>query len=64
MYKRQNDEVIGKVARDVMPHFAQLFLAAAGAREGATGIELDRLAFCLRKRVEHETCLLYTSRCV
>ena len=56
-----NDEVIGKVARDVMPHFAQLFLAAAGAREGATGIELDRLAFCLRKRVEHETGTYFPS---
>jgi glutamate synthase (NADPH/NADH) large chain len=53
--------VIGKVARDVMPHFAQLFVAAAGAREGAAGIELDRLAFCLRKRAEHETGTYFPS---
>ena len=56
-----NDSIIGKVARDVMPHFAQLFVAATGAREGATGIELDRLAFCLRKRAEHETRTYFPS---
>ncbi|WIY06999.1 glutamate synthase large subunit [Amycolatopsis mongoliensis] len=42
---------IGPTARSVMPHFAMLFVAA----EGKAGIELDRLAFCLRKRVEHES---------
>ncbi len=56
-----NDSIIGKVARDVMPHFAQLFVAATGTREGATGIELDRLAFCLRKRAEHETRTYFPS---
>ena len=35
-----------------MPRFRQLFVAGAA---GEQGIELDRLAFVLRKRVEHET---------
>ncbi|MFD9891825.1 glutamate synthase large subunit [Amycolatopsis sp. NPDC059027] len=44
---------LGPTARSVMPHFAMLFVADHG---GATaGLELDRLAFCLRKRVEHES---------
>jgi glutamate synthase (NADPH/NADH) large chain len=42
---------IGPTARSVMPHFAMLFVAA----DGKAGLELDRLAFCLRKRVEHES---------
>jgi glutamate synthase (NADPH/NADH) large chain len=42
---------IGPTARSVMPHFAMLFVAG----DGAAGVELDRLAFCLRKRVEHES---------
>jgi glutamate synthase (NADPH/NADH) large chain len=36
-----------------MPTFAQLFVAAAGAP--VLGVALDRRAFCLRKRAEHET---------
>src|SRR3954468_19036624 len=42
---------IGPTARSVMPHFAMLFVGA----DGKSGLELDRLAFCLRKRVEHES---------
>ncbi|WP_410620132.1 glutamate synthase large subunit [Amycolatopsis sp. cmx-8-4] len=42
---------IGPSARSVMPHFAMLFVAG----DGAAGLELDRLAFCLRKRTEHES---------
>jgi len=46
---------VGPTARSVMPHFGMLF-AAPTDRTGATGaIELDRLAYCLRKRAEHET---------
>ncbi|ATE56634.1 glutamate synthase large subunit [Actinosynnema pretiosum] len=43
---------IGPTARSVMPHFAMLFVKGVG---GESGITLDRLAFALRKRVEHET---------
>ncbi|MFJ1764070.1 glutamate synthase large subunit [Amycolatopsis sp. NPDC088138] len=42
---------IGPSARSVMPHFAMLFVSGSGA----AGLELDRLAFCLRKRTEHES---------
>ncbi|HWD06392.1 MAG TPA: glutamate synthase large subunit [Amycolatopsis sp.] len=43
---------IGPTARSVMPHFAMLFVASPG---GESGLELDRLVFALRKRVEHES---------
>ncbi|MCQ6468470.1 hypothetical protein NPN14_24905, partial [Vibrio parahaemolyticus] len=42
---------VGPTAMSVAPHFAQLFVK--GTRDEA-GVALDRLAFCLRKRVEHE----------
>jgi glutamate synthase (NADPH) large chain len=43
---------IGESARAAMPSFRQVFLAdAAGQR---SGIELDRLAYVVRKRIEHE----------
>ena len=45
-------DLLGATARAVMPRFRQLFVAGA---EGEQGIELDRLAFVLRKRVEHAT---------
>ncbi|MGN6781315.1 MAG: glutamate synthase central domain-containing protein, partial [Marmoricola sp.] len=44
---------LGRTALDCMPTFSQLFVASRGSR--VLGIGLDRLAFCLRKRVEHET---------
>ncbi|MGC7099915.1 glutamate synthase large subunit [Amycolatopsis lurida] len=48
---------VGPTARSVMPHFAMLLVAGKPATDGHTpsGLELDRLAFCLRKRAEHET---------
>jgi glutamate synthase (NADPH/NADH) large chain len=48
---------VGPAAREVMPHFAMLFVTGEPDGEGRrpTGIELDRLAFCLRKRAERET---------
>ncbi|UJW36222.1 glutamate synthase large subunit [Saccharothrix sp. AJ9571] len=48
---------VGPTARSVMPHFAMLLVAGKPATDGHTpsGVELDRLAFCLRKRAEHET---------
>jgi glutamate synthase (NADPH) large chain len=47
----------GPTARRVMPHFAQLFVAASGLE----GIELDRLAFCFRERVEQDTSVYFPS---
>ncbi len=43
---------VGPTALSVVPHFAMLFVAAA---DGEKGVSLDRLTYCLRKRVEHET---------
>ncbi|SPL98494.1 Glutamate synthase [NADPH] large chain [[Actinomadura] parvosata subsp. kistnae] len=51
-------ELPGPSARAVMPHFAQLFVSDP---EGRTGLELDRLAFCLRKRAEHEADVYFPS---
>ncbi|GAA4784725.1 glutamate synthase large subunit [Actinomycetospora chlora] len=44
---------VGSVARSAMPHFAQLVVAAP--ERTAAGIELDRLAWILRKRVERQS---------
>src|SRR3954468_3428563 len=50
---------LGKTARGVMPSFSQLFLAGSGSR--VTGMALERLAFCLRKRAERETDVYFPS---
>jgi glutamate synthase (NADPH/NADH) large chain len=47
-----DDSMIGSMAREVQPTFRQLFLHAPD--DQLAGIELDRRAFVLRKRVEHE----------
>ncbi|MEY4170900.1 MAG: glutamate synthase large subunit [Actinomycetota bacterium] len=44
---------LGRTAVRVMPHFTQLFVAPFG--NAVTGLPLERMAFCLRKRAEHET---------
>ncbi|HEY8045213.1 MAG TPA: glutamate synthase-related protein [Streptosporangiaceae bacterium] len=50
-------EHCGHGARDVLPSLRQVFVAA----DGESGIALDRRAYCLRKRVEHETdCYVVT----
>jgi len=51
-------DLVGEVARECMPHFAQLFVAAD---HPATGLELERLAFCLRKRAERELDVYFPS---
>ncbi|HPF79940.1 MAG TPA: glutamate synthase subunit alpha, partial [Tetrasphaera australiensis] len=52
-------DLVGTAARDCMPHFAQLFLAAS---DGAVrGIHLDRRAYCLRKRAEREADVYFAS---
>lgn len=50
---------LGGMALGVMPSFAQLFVAGAGSR--VTGMALERLAFCLRKRAEHEADVYFPS---
>ena len=53
-----NSASLGKTAISVMPEFHQLFLAG---KNGESGIELDRKAFCLRKRAEHSFDLYFPS---
>ncbi|MCO6005920.1 glutamate synthase large subunit [Actinoallomurus purpureus] len=48
----------GPTARAVMPHFAQLFLSA---RSGARELELDRIVFCARERMEQDTRVYFPS---
>ncbi|MDR7234629.1 glutamate synthase large subunit [Agrococcus sp. BE272] len=45
-------DALGKLARSAMPAIEQVFVASAGSP--VAGIELDRLAWRLRKRVERE----------
>ncbi|MFE1150269.1 glutamate synthase large subunit [Streptomyces albidoflavus] len=49
--------LLGATARATMPAFRQLFVTA----ENTTGIALDRLAFCLRKRAEREAGVYFPS---
>ncbi len=49
----------GPTARRVIPHFAQLFLADAAGRR--RGVELDRLVFCARERMEQDTDVYFPS---
>ncbi|NUR60630.1 MAG: glutamate synthase large subunit [Catenulispora sp.] len=51
-------EGLGKGALSVMPRFRQLFVTGTG---GQSGIELDRLAFALRKRAERDTGVYFPS---
>ncbi|SHQ88041.1 Putative ferredoxin-dependent glutamate synthase [Mycobacteroides abscessus subsp. bolletii] len=43
-----DDSSLGALARDAMPTFRQLFIA------GASGIDLERRVYVVRKRIEHE----------
>ena len=53
-----NSTSLGKTALSVMPEFHQIFLAG---KNGESGIDLDRKAFCLRKRAEHNLDLYFPS---
>jgi glutamate synthase (NADPH) large chain len=48
----------GSGSRAVLPHLAHLFVASPG---GERGLALDRRAFCLRKRAEHEAGAYFAS---
>jgi len=53
-----NPGVCGRGARSAMPHLTQLFVAGIGRQRG---IELERMAFCLRKRARRETGIYFAS---
>ena len=48
----------GPGARAVLPRLVQLFVAGTA---GETGLVLERMAFCLRKRAEHEAGTYFAS---
>src|SRR3954466_16186918 len=54
-----DSSTLGTTAVSVMPTFSQLFVAATSGR--LVGMGLERLAFCLRKRAEHETDVYFPS---
>jgi len=49
---------LGKTALSVMPRFEQIFLSGFA---GESDLQLDRMAFCLRKRVEHSLPVYFPS---
>ncbi|WP_134738847.1 glutamate synthase large subunit [Nocardioides sp. 503] len=51
--------VLGATALGVMPAFQQLFVA--GARQRVTGMSLERMAYCLRKRAERDADVYFPS---
>ena len=53
-----NDSSLGTTALSVMPRFVQLFIAG---KNQESDLELDRLAFCFRKRVEHSLPIYFPS---
>ncbi|EFL31450.1 glutamate synthase large subunit [Streptomyces viridochromogenes DSM 40736] len=53
-------QLLGATARSTMPVFRQIFVSD-GAAAPATGIDLDRKAFVLRKRAEREAGVYFPS---
>ena len=53
-----NPASLGQQALEVMPAFEQIVLASPG---GLSGIDLDREAFVVRKRIEHELPVYFPS---
>ena len=54
-----NPDILGSMSRGTMPSFALMFVTSEGG--DLSGIELDRVAFCLRKRAEHELEVYFPS---
>ena len=53
-----NATSLGKTALSVMPDFKQIFVSGL---KNETGIVLERMAFCLRKRAEHSLKVYFPS---
>ena len=49
----------GRTARSVMPYFPQIFVTASHAQ--VSGLALERMAFCLRKRAELQSDVYFPS---
>ena len=53
-----NSSILGKTAKSVMPIFKQLFVSGL---KNESELVLERLAFALRKRAEHELAVYFPS---
>jgi glutamate synthase (NADPH) large chain len=53
-----NPEGVGPTALSVMPQFRQLFVVGD---HGESGLELERLVYCVRKRAEHDLDVYFPS---
>jgi glutamate synthase (NADPH/NADH) large chain len=53
-----DSSTLGKTALSVMPRFEQIFLSGL---TGERDLQLDRMAFCLRKRAEHSLPVYFPS---
>ncbi|MEY2398615.1 MAG: glutamate synthase large chain, partial [Actinomycetota bacterium] len=56
-----DNSMIGTMASDVQPIFRQVFIAAAENAAPLRDLELERRAFVIRKRAEHETEVYFSS---
>ena len=56
---RTDASSLSDLSRSNMPYFEQLFVTAKGAP--LQGIALDRRAYCLRRRVQHEVGIYFAS---
>ncbi|WP_370892923.1 glutamate synthase large subunit [Janibacter sp. GXQ6167] len=54
-----NRDIVGQMARDCMPYFWQLFIASPD--RALSGLDLDRQAYTVRKRAEHESDVYFAS---
>ena len=54
-----SDASLSDLTRSNMPSFEQVFVTAKGAP--LMGIALDRMAYCLRRRAQHETGIYFAS---
>jgi glutamate synthase (NADPH) large chain len=53
--------LVGRTAASCLPRFRQLFLSAEADGELLSGLDLDRRAFCLRKRAEQDAEVYFPS---
>jgi len=54
-----SDASLSNLTKSNMPYFEQLFVTAKGVP--LMGIALDRMAYCLRRRAQHETGIYFAS---
>jgi glutamate synthase (NADPH/NADH) large chain len=52
-------ELVGEMARDCLPVMRQVFVAGEASR--VVGLGLERMAYCLRRRAEHELDVYFAS---